>query len=87
MGTDARCMSYVRILLPAQHPPDGFDRCTEHEMRPECRGMTGRGNTGGIFRQSRERQPDLVADLLEGLEDVARSRTAIVEKDALHATV
>ena len=62
-------------------------RMTHASIPPEARAALGLSDTLIRLSPGCEHHRDLVADLLEGLEDIAKSRTAIVEKDAVPAAV
>ena len=62
-------------------------RMTHASIPPEARAALGLSDTLIRLSPGCEHHRDLVADLLEGLEDIAKSRTAIVEKDEVHAAV
>jgi cystathionine beta-lyase/cystathionine gamma-synthase len=62
-------------------------RMTHASIPPEARAALGLSDTLIRLSPGCEHHRDLVADLLEGLEDVAKRRTVIVEKNEVHATV
>ena len=62
-------------------------RMTHASIPPEARAALGLSDTLIRLSPGCEHHRDLVADLLEGLEDIAKSRTAIVEKDEVPAAV
>ena len=62
-------------------------RMTHASIPPEARAALGLSDTLIRLSPGCEHHRDLVADLLEGLEDIAKSRTAIAEKDAVPAAV
>jgi cystathionine gamma-lyase len=60
-------------------------RMTHASIPPEARAALGLSDTLIRLSPGCEHQRDLVADLLEGLDDVAKSRTTAVETVAVHA--
>ena len=60
-------------------------RMTHASIPPEARAALGLSDTLIRLSPGCEHHRDLVADLLEGLDDVAKSRTTAVEKVAVHA--
>jgi cystathionine beta-lyase/cystathionine gamma-synthase len=62
-------------------------RMTHASIPPEARAALGLSDTLIRLSPGCEHHRDLVADLLEGLEDVARRRAAAVEQDAVPAAV
>ena len=62
-------------------------RMTHASIPPEARAALGLSDTLIRLSPGCEHHRDLVADLLEGLEDVAKSRRVLVEKEAVPAAV
>lgn len=62
-------------------------RMTHASIPPDARAALGLSDTLIRLSPGCEHHRDLVADLLEGLDDVARNRTAAVEKEVEHAAV
>ena len=62
-------------------------RMTHASIPPEARAALGLSDTLIRLSPGCEHHRDLVADLLEGLEDIAKSRATALEKDGVPAVV